>query len=124
MEIKSNIAESSIWAFLKGFAIGVKMVLTVVFVLLFSFAVMAATYPIIAVIVIGRLAADWMFPDTTISDIEAVLKSKFVMFVRPSNLFEFVFNLVPSFLSDWFNDDELDEDWRDGGTRTVIHRRA
>ena len=113
MEIKSNIAESSIWAFLKGFAIGVKMVLTVVFVLLFSFAVMAATYPIIAVIVIGRLAADWMFPDTTISDIEAVLKSKFVMFVRPSNLLEFAFNLVPSFLSNWFNDDELDEDWCD-----------
>ena len=115
METKSNMTESSIWAFLKRFAIGVKMVLTVVFVLLFSFAVMAATYPIIAVIVIGRLAADWMFPDTTISDIEAFLKSKFVMFVRPSNLFEFVFNLVPSFLSDWFNsdwfnDDELDED--------------
>ena len=113
MEIKSNITERSIWAFLKGFVTCVKMVLTVAFVLLVSFSVMAATYPIIAVIVIGRLAADWMFPDTTISDIEAFLKSRFVMFVRPSNLFEFVFNLVPSFLSDCFNDDELDEDWRD-----------
>ena len=110
METKSNITEISIGVFLKGFVTSVKMVLTVAFGLLFSFAVMAATYPIIAVIVIGRLAADWMFPDTTISDIEAFLKSKFVMFVRPSKLFEFVFNLVPSFLSDWFNDDELDED--------------
>lgn len=114
MATEAKATSNSLGAFIKGFVSALKVVLTMAFVLAFSLAVMAATYPIIAVIVIGRLAADWMFPDTTISDIEAFLKSRFVKFVCPSNLFTFAFDLVPSFLSDWFSDEELEEDWRDG----------